>query len=157
MAYAISGKPGVDFSRVDTTAKFPLGEEQQGSDGNFYIYVGASPSTAGVGWGNILMDDFTVENLNTANSGDRPARVVWNAVATVSGDYHWAVSHGGAFEVKVLASCAADVKLYTTTTAGSMDDTATDLVEGVRLIETATGAGAYTATATGPCSVNTQS
>lgn len=160
MAYAESGKLDVDFTRVDTEAKHTLGEEQPGSDGNTYIYCKSGTSPDGTAGYSFLLDEsFVTANCTTTAAGSNPQRVVFSqATEAISpGEYFWCVSHGRSFKVFVAASCAADVKLYTTASATVLDDAVTTLVEGVRLTTAATTTGPYAATATGPCSVNTQS
>ena len=60
-------------------------------------------------------------------------------VAFASGEYGW-VAIAGKFTGFVGASCVQDVKLYTTATAGLVDDTATTLVSGVMLETTVSAA-----------------
>jgi hypothetical protein len=63
-------------------------------------------------------------------------------LALASGEYGWFARQGG-FSVKVLDSCAADVKLYTSATAGVLDDSSStqSLIEGLRINAAAAGSG----------------
>lgn len=162
MAYGISAQAaGVDFTAQTATAQFNLGREETGSDGNVYIYVQFNVTTGVNGASLVMQEDFKVTNLTTSTAGSNPQRVVFaqTPIAT-SGTYGWCISHGGSFLVNTNASCAADVKLYTTTTGGRINDNAsgTVLIEGLRATATqGGGAGDLAATATGPVTVNTQS
>lgn len=92
--------------------------------------------------------DFEAAPGTTTTSGARPTRCAIPQIAVADNEYFWApigpFPESKGFKVKGAASCAADVKLYTTATAGVVDDTATDLVEGLVLTETLTSAAAAT-------------
>lgn len=135
-----SGTIGVDFTSVATTPEHVLGQVEPASDGNTYIYVRANGTVAQ--YDACLLDEvFDAAPCTTTLSGAKPQAAVFPQVAIADNSYGWAVLKGISFEVNVLASCAADVKLYTTATAGSLDDTATDLVQGLVATEADGGSG----------------
>ena len=92
--------------------------------------------------------DFEAAEGTTTTSGSRPTRCGVAQIAVADNEYFWApigpFPESAGFKVKGAASCAANVKLYTTGTDGVVDDTATDLVEGLVLTETLTSAAAAT-------------
>lgn len=145
----------VNFTTVDTVKQFPLGLEKDGIDGNTYVYVEADEALAQYAACRLL-EDGGADELTTTNSGAVPTQVVVPQVAIASGSFGWAVAKGLSFSVLGAASCAADVKLYTTATAGVVDDAATDLIQGLRLNETLTGAAAANATAVSYMRTNAQ-
>ncbi len=92
-------------------------------------------------------NDGQLSQLTTAISGDEPTRVGIAQVALADNEYGWVwVGCGGGsgsgIKVTALANCAVDVKLYTTTTAGSIDDTATDLIVGLTIVTAPGGSAA---------------
>lgn len=143
MAYALSGKLGVDLDATSTTKTFLLGDIVCASDGAEYMYVRADEALAANAFVKID-DDFECAELTTAISGAEPTAVGCAQVAFADTEYGW-VAISGAFTGLLAASCAADVKIGTTTTAGVLDDSYTDLVQGVK--STATVGGAQAATA----------
>jgi hypothetical protein len=131
---------------------FRLGQEIE-LDGTVYKYFISSAAIA-------QYDVCTVSNANvavsgtTTTSGAKPTLfcVPQFAVAAAN-EYFWApigpiaqTSYDGSttFKVNAALNCATDVKLYTTATAGVVDDTATDLIAGLQLTETITTARAAT-------------
>jgi hypothetical protein len=105
-------------------------------------------------------DSCTISNANvavsgtTTTSGAKPTlfAIPQFAVAAAN-EYFWApigpiapTSFDGSttFKVNAAALCAADVKIYTTATAGVVDDAATDLIAGLQLTQTLVGAGVAT-------------
>lgn len=132
MAYALTGILGVDFTATSTTADFTLGTEVKASDGNCYVYVEADEAIDAYAACRLL-EDHGIDELTTTNSGAVPTTVVVPQVDIASGSFGWAVKSGTAFSVLAAANCAADVKCYTTAVSGVVDDTATDLIVGLRL------------------------
>lgn len=93
--------------------------------------------------------------LTTTNAGADPQDVVIPQFAFAEGESGYApvgpfgLREDGVtpFRVAALTLCAQDVKLYTTATAGAVDDTATTLITGLSLTETNAGGN----TANMPC------
>lgn len=160
--FPLSGILGVNFDQADDAAEFRLGSvEVDGSTGTHYVYVQADEDLAA--YGACARDEsFNAVELTTTVSGAVPTPVVIPQVALADGQYGWAVcGPGSAFLVLAKTLAALNVKLYTTGTAGEVDDEAsgTDLIEGLRLDAT-NAAGttvATTATAATVLSTNTQS
>jgi hypothetical protein len=141
MPFSLAEKLGVDFTSTSTTAEHRLGEELLGSDGNTYVYVKAAEAITQYAACRLL-EDGTVDMLTTTNSGAVPTTVVVPQVGISNTYYGWAVRRGVAFRVLAKTLCAADVKVYTHASAGYVDDTATDLIQGLRLNETVGGSDA---------------
>lgn len=131
MAGSVDGSI-IDFTQVDTVKQFPLGTEKSATDGNTYVYIEADEAIDAYAACRLLEDGGSDE-LTTTNSGAVPTQVVVPQQAIASGSFGWAVAKGLSFSVLAAASCAADVKVYTTATAGVVDDAATDLIQGLRL------------------------
>jgi len=148
MAHALSGDLGINLSGTSTTQTFALGTEVSASDGNIYRYVKANGALA-LGAACVLDEAEEATETLTANLGAVPASLVFPQVAFADNEYGWAVIRGTNFLVKALTLCAADVRLYTTATAGCVDDTATELIQGLRLNSVVGGVTAATS-ATAP-------
>ena len=140
----------IGFANISTTTAeqgpFNLGDIYE--EGEIaYQYVHANGAIAQ--YNAVGMDaDFEAADLTTTTSGARPTRVGIAQVAFADNEYGWVpigpFPESAGFKVNGAASCAANVKLYTTGTDGVVDDTATDLIEGLVLTETLVGAGSAT-------------
>ena len=145
MVFSLNGKLGVDldavYSSLTDAGNHVLGECIEGSDGNVYQFVRANGVVDQ--YDAVAIDEAgDAVALTTAVSGAVPTAVGACQVAFTDNDYGWAVRKGQSFSVNALASCAGDVVLYTTTTAGHLDDASADQVHGVRLNETVGGTAA---------------
>lgn len=69
-----------------------------------------------------------------------PAKLAVSTLALTVGQFAWFFVGPGLISINTLASCVQDVKLYTTTTVGAIDDSATTLIPGLKLITTIVGA-----------------
>jgi hypothetical protein len=116
-----TGLLGVLVTDTPTTNEtgIALGTQVFGQTGERYIYVTAGGVIAQYAW--VGYDEaFSATELTFTNAAAGHGIGVAQ-VAFASGDYGW-VQTGGVASGKVAASCAADVALYTTTTAGVLDD-----------------------------------
>lgn len=134
------------YEETSTTPLFTLGDVSIDNQGGRWVYVQANGALT-------IHDAVKVDNdgqavqLTTAVSGSEPTRVCVVQVAFADNEYGWAWNGPGGgvgkgIKVNALANCATDVKLYTAT-AGNVDDTATDLIQGLTL--TATNGGSTAA------------
>lgn len=135
---------GISPTIADTDQKEDLLAEGRNSKG-VWVYVQASGAVAQYSAVKIDNDGQAAE-LTTAISGTEPTAVGIAQVALADNEYGWvwAGEGGGSgkgIKVTVLADCAAGAKIYTTTTAGSVDDTATDLIQGLTTLTTDGGSG----------------
>jgi hypothetical protein len=150
MPFSLDNVLGVDLASTYTATQFQngeagalLGQRVLANDGNTYVFVLAAEAISAYAACRLL-ENGTVDMLTTTNSGAVPTTVVVPQVAIASASYGWAVERGVNFLVLALTLCAADVKVYTTATAGAIDDTATDLIQGLRLNAAVGGATAAT-------------
>jgi len=113
---------------------YAVGQKTQGTDGSVWTYVKASSSISQYNW--VGID----ENFQAAPLTKAMADAGWiigvAQVAIASGSYGWVCTQGANVTGGVLASCAADVTLYTSGTAGYLDDAATTQtkIDGVVLV-----------------------
>lgn len=116
-----------------------LGQQELASDGALYELVQAAEAIAAYETV-VITYAGAASKLTTTNAGAIPQKVGVAQNAIASGSYGWVVREGP-LTVKVLASCAKDVKLYTTATAGAIDDTATTLISGLVITANDGGSG----------------
>jgi hypothetical protein len=116
-------------------------------EGAVWRYVKASGAISAYDFVTIT-DAGLAASGTTTTAGSGPVGCGVAQFAFASGDYGWVavgpffLREDGltAFKVNALTLCALDVKLYTTATAGAIDDSATTLVSGLLLTTTnATG------------------
>ena len=134
-----------DKYSTDTTHK--LGQVHRDHRGYEYIYVHANGAITQYA---VVSIDETYEATMITNTLAATAQGVGVAqVAFADNDYGWVQIRGQA-TVLVLASCAADVVLYTSASAGYLDDTATALtvINGI-VLTSSRSASAGSA----PCSI----
>lgn len=136
---------GANYLTVDTTQKFDLRASyyDESAEAEF-VYVQASGTIAA--FDAVKIDhDGTAAALTTTISGAEPTRVGVAQVGLSTGQFGWVFVRGGGtgrgIKVNALTLCTADAKLYTTATAGAIDDTATDLIQGLVLVSTNAAGG----------------
>jgi hypothetical protein len=146
MAYVTSGQLGVDLARTSdgTTTdgedrEFALGNRVTATDGSNWVYVQAGAAITQYSW--VAIDENYQAVMGTKALADAGHQVGFAQVAFDDNDFGWVCVHGpGNITARVLASCAADVQLYTSGTAGALDDTSASqtLIRGVVLVAAAT-------------------
>ena len=146
MAYVTSGLAGVDLTKTTTGtttdgagAEFALGTVVMGTDNSEWTYVQAGEAITAYSW--VAIDENFQAVKGTKTLADAGHSVGIAQVAFSDNDMGWVcTSSAGNISVRVLASCAADVQLYTTGTAGALDDTAASqtAIRGVVLVTAAT-------------------
>lgn len=139
------GKIGfADLSMTTTDQKFKLGSIYEHQDA-VYMYVQANGAIDQ--YDLVTLDaDFQAVAGTTTTSGARPTGCGIAQLAFADNEYGWVAigpfPETAGIKVNTLTLCAADVKLYTTATAGHVDDSATDLVAGLVLATTNSTGGA---------------
>lgn len=133
MAQINNGPIGANPDRVTsgtTTdgegAEFKLGTRAYGPDGIEYMYVqaGAEISTATTQPFTLAIDENYQAVKITKALAIAGHRVGFAPQQIISdNDFFWAILSGSNFNIKVAVSCAADITLWTTATAGVLDDT----------------------------------
>lgn len=146
MAYVTSGQIGVnlDETTAGTTtngvdAKFTLGQRVTANDASEWVYVQAGAAITQYSW--VAIDENFQAVMGTKALADAGHGVGFAQVAFSDNDFGWVCVNGpGNITVRVLASCAADVQLYTSGTSGALDDTSASqtLIRGVVLVTAAT-------------------
>lgn len=126
---------------VTTDQNFGLGDCHEHSDGNSYVYVQASGAISQYDY--VCIDEDYQAAAGTKASVDDGHQIGFAQVAFADNEYGW-VATKGRVEVNALASLALDTALYTSGTAGKLDDDTTSQtkIDGVVAVEsngTATG------------------
>lgn len=105
---------------------FRVGTIQFGDNGSAWIYVQNSSSSVAIAAGAccLITAAHLLTPLSTSNDA-RGLKVGVPLVAIPASGYGWAQINGICAGVSVLASCAANARLNTTGTAGSLDDDGT--------------------------------
>lgn len=109
--------PAIDST--DTSAKIPVGTTVNLSDGGQAVYVQAASTISEFNAVSVLADNTAVP-ITTTNSANSK-KVGFAQVSIASGSYGW-VQTSGVVKVSLAASAAPNVPLYTTATAGVLDD-----------------------------------
>ena len=159
--FATSNVGGVNLSQIDkpiattdgyaqaveTGSGFALGTQVTASDGSVWAYcVYGTGGSTGLGYVMVIDEAWSAVMMeNTPGAfGDKIGRSPAAAIAT---DLGWIQVYGVADDIQVSASCAANVPLASTTTAGQIDDavaTPTKNLPGI-ILTTARAASAGTA------------
>jgi hypothetical protein len=119
MTVSTSNLIGVSLGYSDSSPAFGLGTVVNLDDGGQAIYVQAASTVATYSAVSVLVDN-TVVPLTTTNSAASKA-VGFAQVSIASAEYGW-VQLGGKPRVLVAANCQPSVPLFTTATAGVLDD-----------------------------------
>ena len=141
--FPITPMAGVKFDTPTDTAQFALGTICQGSDGTEWVYVQAGAALV-LGDCVGITEDFVATGLTltTANDSDR---LGFAQVAFSSNQYGWVALRGSNIKCRVKAACAADAQLWTTASAGVLDDATAANAEKVDGIVMVAANGAATA------------
>jgi hypothetical protein len=142
---------GVDILNPVTAAEltqgkgFGLGDRHIDQTGNEYVYVQAG--VGGITANFVATIDEAYAAVMVSTSNDARGDLLGVALATIAANSFGWVQVKGVCNVQVAASCAANVRLNTTATAGQLDDDGTAgsiTCDGI-VLTTARGAGAGTA------------
>lgn len=114
---------------------------------NEYIFLKGVASTGQYDAVGIQADYSTV--LLNKTEADKLRRVAIAQAALVASKYGWYLLRGEGY-VNLLANCAKDVALYTTATAGSLDDTSASQTKVLGIVNQT----AITSAAAAMCYVN---
>lgn len=148
MTYSVTPSAGVNIADpTNLNADFAVGATVLTNDGGQAMYIKASGAITA---GDVLLISpaGVAVGITTTNSDNVATAAYFIGVAHVSiadGSYGWACRQGVPLAgINVAANCVLGVPLYTTATAGRVDDTATNgLLLGMMLTTTATTAGPY--------------
>jgi hypothetical protein len=151
MAYVTSGQVGIDLdaTTAGTTtngadAVYALGQSVTATDGSQWVYVQAGAAITQYSW--LSIDENFQAVMGTTALAAAGHAVGFAQVGFADNEFGWVCVHApGNIRVRALNSCAADVQLYTSGTAGVLDDTSAgvNLIRGCVLVvaasNTATG------------------
>ena len=134
---------GLDVGKTSSVQQFPLGTQTQVGSLKYEYVKATAALTAGLLCG--IIEDGTIAagiTYAVGGSGAIPTPVGVPQVDFANGDYGWIVRSGANFKLSCAASCAKDVKLYTTATAGVVDDASASqsIIPGLRINTTITSA-----------------
>jgi len=122
MAFVVSGQAGIDLTKTTTVPQHTLGTRVDTTGGGVFEYVKALSTISQ--YDAVLIDGNTAAvPITTTNSaaGTGPKAVGVAQVSIASASYGW-VQRTGKMQVNVLADCNDFVALFTTGTAGKLDD-----------------------------------
>lgn len=124
MAFANDGKAGVNLTQTYVSsgaAPFSLGTVVSLNDGGKAMLVESSASACSTFAAVVINETYRATMLTTgvARSGGNQIAFAQTSIAT--GYCGW-VQFGGRYKVNLAANCAPFVPLYTTGTAGVLDD-----------------------------------
>ncbi len=144
--FPIAPIAGISLTTTDLSAKFAVGTVADLSDGGKAIYVSATSTIST--YNAVIIDDkggaVPVTTTNSANS----KRLAVAQTSIASSAFGW-VQYGGRPLVLLATNCAPNVPLYTTATAGVLDDAvvSTGLCLGITATNTISNATAVTCVA----------
>ena len=129
----------------DAGQTFGLGDRYTDNVGNNYIFVSASTSITSYQVCAVT-SSYWAAPITTALSSANPGVGAAGVNGISSGSWGWVQTRGN-MTIQVLSTCSASSFLYTTATAGALDDTSTsqNKITGVTLNSNATTVGAYAA------------
>jgi len=132
---------GVDFSATPTTQGFTLGARAWSPDAE-YVYVQANGAITLGDW--VAIDEDFQAAAGTKALADVGHTVAFAQVAFADNDFGWVAVRGRNINCRLASVCAADVALFTTATAGVLDDISTSQtkIAGVRSVVTITNSHA---------------
>lgn len=138
-------------STAGAGAPHRLGQVEPASDGNTYIFVQAAEALT-IYSALFITAAHQASMITKAVAAADSGRIGFNQVAFAIYDFGWVVLHGSSFRVRFADACAKNVQLFTTDTAGVLDDltasTSQYLINGLSLY-TVSGNTASAALASG--------
>lgn len=144
--FITSGQIGVGLTTVTSATGsssnegglFALGTMVH-SNGNKYVYVLSSGAI--FQYATVAVDTDNKARPITKARADGGERVAFAQTAIPATSFGWVCYEGNDISVTVKASCGADAPLYTTSSAGVLDDTVTSqtLIRGVVINAAASG------------------
>lgn len=140
--FPTDGTLGVRLGDVHTSPQHALGRTFHGANGQKWIYIKANGTVAQ--YDCVSIDEaFGIDALTKALA-DQKNGIGFAQIAFTVNQYGWVCVESGGIgaQVNVLASCVQDVPLYTSATAGKLDDASASqtLISGVAITATVGGA-----------------
>jgi hypothetical protein len=131
--YSVSNTAGINFSQTFTPpvagsyntgqlAPLALGQTADGTDGSKWVYCLAGVGgVTGLGYV-VVMDEAFGAVMMSNSVGGLGDKIGVAPTSAAAGDYIWIQVYGTCDDIRVSASCAANVPLASTVTAGEIDD-----------------------------------
>lgn len=128
-AFGQTFRPGSSSDATNfwnTLPPVPVGTFAIGSDGTQWVYVKFGTGGATLqGYVCVYDEDYlAVMMSNSVGALGDKVGIYPATVAALANDYGWLQVYGTCDQIQVLASCAANVLITSTTTAGALDDAA---------------------------------
>lgn len=120
MAISTSSVIGVNLTRVDDSALFPVGTIVNLNDGGQAMYVQSTTSALST-YAAVSIDAAGLAMMLTTTNAATSPRIGFAQVSIATGKFGW-VHLGGTVVVNLAANCDDGVPLFTTATAGVLDD-----------------------------------
>lgn len=111
---------GVNLTRYDSAAMFPVGTIVNLDQGGQAMYVKASTSALST-FGAVSINKNGIAILLTTTNAATSSRIGFAQISVATSNYAW-VQLGGKVMVNLAANCAPALPLFTTATAGVLDD-----------------------------------
>lgn len=158
--YSTSNAAGFAFNQTFTPptagsyntgqlAPLALGTLADGTDGSKWVYVlfGVGGVT-GLGYSVVVDEDFLAVMMSNS-VGALGDKIAVAPVAAAAGDYGWVQMYGTCDAIQVSASCAPNVPLASTVTAGQLDDAVANPTKNITGMWLTTARGGTAGTAPG--------
>lgn len=112
----------------DAGQAWGLGDRVQDYAGNAFVFVSASTSITSYQAVAVATNYYAIPATSAAATAQSMAGIAGvNGIS--SGSWGWVQTRGNFSGVQVLSTCSASSWIYTTATAGSLDDTSTSQVK----------------------------
>lgn len=134
--FPIDGKAGVNLTATYVSAgvaPMALGTTVKLNDGGTAILVCSSVSACSTYAAVVIGESYKANMLVTGNARSGGNQLAFAQTSIATGYCGW-VQFGGRPKVNLLANCAPFVPLFTTTTAGALDDTTISAASGGMII-----------------------
>jgi hypothetical protein len=142
--YPVSPVHGANFTESTTDQRFALGQVLEGANNSQWTYVKSGEAITQY-MAVAIDEEFVARKLTKALADSRQTIGFAQFAFSASNTYGWVPTKAsGNISVLVKASCAADTRLQTTSSAGVLDDTTTatqTYIDGVVVVVAATSSG----------------
>ena len=140
---AFASHPGAHGSFTTTEKRANLLDRAMGSSNSEWVYVQASGAIAQ--YACVAIDEDGTARQITDTLAATSQLVGFAQIAFADNEYGWVATKGSDISVLVKASCAADAILFTTASAGVLDDASASAgsmqIHGVVAVAAATASG----------------
>lgn len=137
----VTSNPAIRLDNTPTTAEHPLGLHVQATDNQEYVYVQANGAISQ--YDVVGIDENYQAAALTKAMADDGWTIGFAQVAFADNDYGFVATRGSNLTVTFAATTAVDTALYTSGTAGRLDDKVTGQtkIDGIVMVDAATGTG----------------